>query len=200
MTQPRLTIWTIGHSTRTLGEFIDMLHAQQIELLADIRSYPGSRKYPHFNQEALAVSLPEAGVAYRHFPMLGGRRKVRADSPNTAWRNASFRGYADYMETEDFARGLGHLLEAARGQRTAIMCSEAVWWRCHRSMVSDALKARSVLVLHIMAPDKVQEHPYTAPARIVDGRLTYIQEEGAGQGALFEHTKGDNDDQSIQGR
>ncbi len=185
------TIWTIGHSTRTLEEFVALLRGQRIGLVADVRSYPGSRRYPHFNREALAVSLPAAGVEYRPFPLLGGRRRVRADSPNTAWRNASFRGYADYMQTEPFGEGLGRLLEAAGERRTAIMCSEAVWWRCHRSMISDALKARGVLVLHIMDRGQVQQHPYTAPARIVDGRLTYTRQDPVGGSDLFEphHSK-----------
>ena len=168
-----MTIWTIGHSTRTLDEFLALLASQRIELLADVRTHPGSRKFPQFNQEALAACLESAGIHYRHFPELGGRRRARPDSPNTAWRNASFRGYADYMQTQPFRDGLDRLLAAARAERTTIMCSEAVWWRCHRSMIADALKTRGVRVLHILSATKVQEHPYTPAASIVDGQLSY---------------------------
>lgn len=167
------TIWTIGHSTRTIEEFIDLLHGSQIALLADVRSHPGSRKYPHFNQGPLADALRAEGIDYQHFPDLGGRRKARPDSPNTAWRNASFRGYADYMQTPPYRAGIERLGRAARSARTAIMCSEAVWWRCHRSMIADDLKAAGVRVLHIVSATKVQEHPYTSAARIIDGRLSY---------------------------
>lgn len=168
-----LTIWTIGHSTRPIGEFIDLLRGQRIALLADVRSHPGSRKFPQFNQAALAAAVEADGISYAHFPELGGRRKTRPDSPNAAWRNASFRGYADYMQTQAFRDGIDRLLEAARARRTAIMCSEAVWWRCHRSMIADDLKAMGVRVLHILSPTKVQEHPYTSAAAIVGGRLSY---------------------------
>jgi len=178
-----MTIWTIGHSTRTLDEFLALLRSQRIEVLADVRTHPGSRKFPQFNQENLAVSLQAAGVHYRHFPLLGGRRRARADSVNVVWRNASFRGYADYMQTQDFRDGLERLRAAARAQRTAVMCSEAVWWRCHRSMISDDLKARGIRVLHILSATKVQEHPYTSAAAIVDGQLSY-----AGP-TLFSHSE-----------
>lgn len=168
-----LTIWTIGHSTRPIGEFIDLLKSHEIELLADVRSHPGSRKFPHFNQDALAAAVEIAGIAYMHFPELGGRRRPRPDSPNTVWRNASFRGYADYMQTSAFHDGVERLVAVARGRRSAIMCSEAVWWRCHRSMIADELKSMGVRVLHIMGENKVQEHPYTSAARITNGRLSY---------------------------
>jgi hypothetical protein len=173
MPRTDLTIWTIGHSTRTFDGFIDLLRSQRIELLADVRSYPGSRKFPHFSQQPLAHSLEDAGVEYRHFPELGGRRRALPDSPNSVWRNASFRGYADYMETQPFRDGIERLLAAARSKHTAIMCSEAVWWRCHRSMIADFLKPQGVRVLHILSQTSVQEHPYTSAARIVDGRLSY---------------------------
>lgn len=168
-----LTIWTIGHSTHPIDVFLALLRSQRIELLADVRSHPGSRKFPHFNQSALEASLRPAGIAYEHFPELGGRRKARPDSPNSAWRNASFRGYADYMETQEFRDGIDRLFEAARVRRTAFMCSEAVWWSCHRSLIADDLKVRGVHVLHILANAKVQEHPYTSAATIVDGKLSY---------------------------
>lgn len=170
------TIWTIGHSTRTLVDFISMLHSFKIELIADIRSYPGSRKFPQFNKEALEISLPENNIQYIHLRDLGGRRKVHPDSKNTVWRHIAFRGYADYMETVSFKEGIKELEKIAMKQRTAFMCSEAVWWRCHRSMVSDYLKVHGWNVMHIMAIGKEDEHPYTSPARIVNGELSYENE------------------------
>ena len=167
------TIWTIGHSTRTLDEFMAMLKSLQIELVADIRSFPGSRRYPHFNKEALEVSLPENKIKYSHLKELGGRRKVRPDSINTGWRVAAFRGYADYMETNAFMIAIKELEAIASNERTAYMCSEAVWWRCHRSLVSDFLKFNGWTVMHIMGIGKVEEHPYTSPARLVGNRLIY---------------------------
>lgn len=166
-------IWTIGHSTRSLEEFIEMLNSFNIKLVADIRSFPGSRKFPHFNKEALAGSLPAHEIEYLHIKNLGGRRKVNPDSKNTTWHHPAFRGYADFMDTETFHEGIHKLEEIAKTKRTAYMCSEAVWWRCHRSMVSDYLKANGWLVMHIMGVAKAQEHPYTQPARIVNGCLTY---------------------------
>ena len=170
------TIWTIGHSTRTLVDFISMLHSFKIELIVDIRSYPGSRKFPQFNKEALEISLPENKIQYVHLRDLGGRRKVHPDSKNTVWRHIAFRGYADYMETVSFKEGIKELEKIALKQRTAYMCSEAVWWRCHRSMVSDYLKVHGWNVMHIMAIGKEDEHPYTSPARIVNGELSYENE------------------------
>ncbi len=169
-------IWTIGHSTRTFGELLDMLHSFEIEMVVDIRSFPGSQKFPQFNKEILENTFPENGIEYIHLKKLGGRRKVKPDSKNTTWRHIAFRGYADYMETPEFKEGITELESIASGKRTAYMCSEAVWWRCHRSMVSDYLKANGWKVMHIMAPGKEEEHPYTAPARIVNGKLTYIPE------------------------
>lgn len=170
------SIWTIGHSTRTLDELIAMLRSFKIEMVADIRNYPGSRRYPQFNQEALEVSLPENNIQYVHLKKLGGRRKVNKDSKNTSWRHIAFRGYADYMETEDFKKGIEELEAIALKNRTAYMCSEAVWWRCHRSMVSNYLKAHGWKVMHIMDTGKEEEHPFTSPARIVNGELTYKSE------------------------
>ncbi|HET7115682.1 MAG TPA: DUF488 domain-containing protein [Hanamia sp.] len=175
-TSQNKTIWTIGHSTRSLEELVEMLHSFQIEMLVDIRSYPGSRRYPHFNKEALKISLPQNNIQYRHLKKLGGRRKVNPDSKNTVWRHVAFRGYADYMETEDFKEGINELEAIAIKQRTVYMCSEAVWWRCHRSMVSDYLKVHGWKVMHIMGLGKEEEHPYTAPARIVNGELSYESE------------------------
>jgi uncharacterized protein (DUF488 family) len=170
------TIWTIGHSTHSLDEFIAMLKSFQIELVADIRSFPGSRRFPHFNKEALEVSLPENSIKYIHLRELGGRRKARPDSINTGWRLAAFRGYADYMETDAFKDGIKELEKIAMKQRTAYMCSEAVWWSCHRSLVSDYLKVNGWNVIHIMGIGKSSEHTYTTPARIVNGQILYSKE------------------------
>jgi uncharacterized protein (DUF488 family) len=171
-----MRIWTIGHSTRTIGEFISLLEGHGIKLLADVRLLPGSKRYPQFNKETLADSLGKVGIAYEHFPELGGRRKPRSDSPNTAWRNESFRGYADYMETRQFHDGAKRLLDRADAGPTAIMCAEAVWWRCHRSLISDYLKAANIEVMHILDANKVEPHPYTSAARIVNGKLSYAAE------------------------
>ncbi len=168
-----LTLWTVGHSNRSLEEFLELLAESDIETLVDVRRYPGSRKHPHFNSEALAGSLTEAGIGYLHLPELGGRRKPQPDSPNTVWRNDSFRGYADHMDSSEFKAGASRLLETAASARTAFMCSEALWWSCHRSLIADRLKADGHTVMHIMGNGKVQEHPYTSAARIVDGELSY---------------------------
>lgn len=170
---PPLTIWTIGHSTRSIEEFIGLLKAHGIELVADVRSHPGSRTFPWFGRASLATALREAGIDYLHMPELGGRRRARPDSRNTAWRSASFRGYADYMETPAFRAGLERLVGEARRRRTAFMCSEAVWWRCHRGLIADALKADGATVLHIEGEGPAREHPYTSAATIVEGRLDY---------------------------
>lgn len=167
------SIWTIGHSTHTIEEFIEMLHSFQITLLADIRKFPGSRRYPHFNKEALEISLPAIGIEYLHLKELGGRRKPLENSRNTAWKNDAFRGYADYMQTDEFDKAIRHLETIAQKQRTCYMCSEAVWWSCHRSLVSDYLKWKGWTVMHIMDINKATEHPYTKPARIADGILRY---------------------------
>lgn len=168
-------IWTIGHSTHTLDEFIVMLKSFQIELVADIRSFPGSRRYPHFNKEALAVSLAENGIEYIHLRELGGRRKTTVDSHNTGWRVAAFRGYADYMETDEFKKAIGELESLAAKKHVAFMCAEALWWRCHRSLVSDYLKHKGWTVTHIMGIGKSQEHPYTSPAVIKGDKLVYTK-------------------------
>jgi uncharacterized protein (DUF488 family) len=167
-------IWTIGHSTRKIDNFIAALEAHGIKSLADVRALPGSKRHPQFNQEALVQSLAGRGIRYEHFPELGGRRKPKPASKNTAWRNASFRGYADYMETEEFRSGVERLIDLAGiiGP-TAIMCAEAVWWRCHRALISDYLKARGIEVTHIVDEKKAEPHPFTSAARIVDGELSY---------------------------
>ena len=161
------TVWTIGHSTRSQEEFLEALISFQIEVLVDVRRFPGSKKYPQFNVEALETYLPEAGIAYLPCTELGGRRKPDPDSKNTVWHSESFRGYADYAETAEFKNALQNLGELAAKKRVAYMCSEAVWWRCHRAIISDCLKEAGWKVLHIMAPGKVQEHPFTAAYREV---------------------------------
>ena len=167
------TVWTIGHSTRALEDFIQLLSISEIANLVDVRSYPGSRRYPQFNKVELSRVLPRSGIDYYHFGKLGGRRTPLPDSRNTAWRNASFRAYADHLESDEFKEGIDALLELARNQRTAIMCAEAVWWRCHRGLIADYLKAGGCEIIHIVDPARSEPHPYTAAARIVDGRLSY---------------------------
>jgi uncharacterized protein (DUF488 family) len=168
-----MTIWTIGHSTRGIEEFLGLLAESRIEVIADVRSFPGSRKNPQYGKEALAASLAAQAIGYHWLPALGGRRRAAPDSPNIAWRNTSFRGYADYMSTAGFAQGLFQLLELATGARTAIMCSEAVWWRCHRSMIADALCAQGIEAMHILDAKHTVLHPMTTPARVAGGVLSY---------------------------
>jgi len=172
-----MRIWTIGHSTRTIDEFISLLKENEINLLVDVRAWPGSKRYPQLNKDALAESLNAHGIRYEHLPELGGKRQSKPDSRNAAWRNASFRGYADYMETKQFQKGIERLLDvAAESGATAIMCAEAVWWRCHRSLIADYLKARGLEVMHLLGTKKVEPHPYTSAARIVDRNLSYSPE------------------------
>ena len=173
MRLPEKEIWTIGHSTHQPEVFLKILESFAIELLVDVRRHPGSRRLPHFNKASLEKWLPQQQVEYLHLEDLGGRRKAMKDSHNTAWRLASFRGYADYMETDTFKKAAEILQELASGKRTAYMCSEAVWWSCHRSLISDYLKVRDWKVIHIMAAGKSMEHPYTKPAQVVDGELSY---------------------------
>jgi len=170
-------IYTIGHSTRTLEEFITLLKNYDIKLLADIRSYPGSKRFPHFNKEALQKELTKQGISYQHFPALGGRRKTSKESKNTAWKNSAFRGYSDYMETDDFKNAIAELEKVAALEASAYMCSEAVWWSCHRSLVSDYLKNIGWKIIHIMGKNKIQEHPYTSAAKIVKGQLSYSDDQ-----------------------
>jgi len=170
---PPATLWTVGHSTHPLDEFLDILHAHGITRVADVRRFPGSRAYPHFNPDQLGRGLAESGIEYTEMPALGGRRKPRADSPHSAWRNESFRGYADYMDTPEFAAAAEELAALARDDRVAIMCAEGVWWRCHRSMIADYFKANGWEVLHILGAGEAKEHPYTPVAKVVDGVLTY---------------------------
>ncbi len=173
MERKELRIWTVGHSTLDIDEFLRLLTINKIEAVADVRSYPGSRRFPHFGAIALKRSLDENGIEYVPFKQLGGRRQANPNSTHTVWRNLAFRGYADYMEMDEFKTGIEELVVLAQKKRTAIMCSEAVWWRCHRSMIADYLKAAGVTVEHIMGAGKNVIHPYTSAAKIVDGVLTY---------------------------
>lgn len=165
-TQPP-TIWTIGHSTRTLEEFIALLAESRIELVADVRRFPGSRRHPQFHSATLAAALAAAGLGYRHFVALGGRRRPRADSPNAVWRNAAFRGYADYMATAEFRAAFTELAALARTQRCALMCAELLWWRCHRSMLADDFVLHGWQVVHILGPGQTAAHAFREPARLV---------------------------------
>ena len=167
------TVWTVGHSTRSGEEFGQILTAHGIQVLVDVRMFPGSRRYPQFNKPALSESLKQLGIEYKHEPRLGGRRTPRADSHNTAWKNPQFRGYADHMESEEFRNAVKELLQLASGARTVVMCAEAVWWRCHRGLIADYLKAAGHTVIHILDETKTEEHPFTSVARIVDGKLSY---------------------------
>jgi uncharacterized protein (DUF488 family) len=169
-----LTLYTIGHSTRSLDELIDALRAHGIQTLVDVRAFPMSRRLPHFNRESLEASLPAAGIEYRWMPALGGRRKKqRDDSPNTALRNDQFRNYADYMLTPEFQAAVGEVLELAASRPTAVMCAERVWFRCHRMLISDYVVAHGNRVLHIDDSKPPREHKLTADARVRDGVLVY---------------------------
>lgn len=170
-----VVLCTIGHSNREIDEFIALLKNSEIEMLIDVRKLPGSAKYPHFNQEALSRSLSSVGIRYIHLSELGGRRKRKKDSKNTIWKNSSFQAYADYMETPEFLNGVDTLLAHAREKRVAVMCSEAVWWRCHRALIADYLKSIGIEVFHIMSATSNQLHPYTSAARIRDGKLVYYE-------------------------
>ncbi len=168
-----LRVWTIGHSTRSAEEFTQILAAHRILDLVDVRRFAGSRRYPQFNKAQLSESLARLGISYHHLPALGGRRNRAPNSKNTALRNGSFRAYADHMETEEFILGIESLLKVGRNERTAIMCAEAVWWRCHRSLIADYLKAQGVTVDHVVDDTRIEIHRYTSAARIIDGRLSY---------------------------
>jgi uncharacterized protein (DUF488 family) len=169
-----MNLWSIGHSTHRLDEFVDLLAGHEISSLVDIRTVPKSRRHPHFSSDSLARSLPERGIAYTHVPRLGGFRHPRADSPNAGWRNESFRGYADYAMTDEFAAGLAELRRVAEAERTAMMCSEALWWRCHRRLVADRLVVAGDAVLHIGADGRASAHELT-PIAFVSGdwQITY---------------------------
>jgi uncharacterized protein (DUF488 family) len=168
-----LTIWTIGHSTRPLDLFLDLLRSHGVACVADVRTVPRSRRHPHFSREALQQSLPEAAIRYVHFADLGGLRKPRGDSGNLGWRHPSFRGYADYMQTPAFQEAVGRLEALAATIPTTVMCAEAVWWQCHRQLIADALVARGHVVRHIMSRESAPPHVLTSFARVIDGRVDY---------------------------
>lgn len=171
----------IGHSTRPLEELVALLRTCGVTTVADVRTIPRSRRNPQFTQESLAQTLPEAGLRYEHLPALGGLRRARRDSPNGAWRNASFRGYADHMQSAEFEEGLVELRSLARDGPVAIMCAEAVPWRCHRSLIADALFARGVMVEHIVGRGRTRPHRLTPFALLSGRRVTYPPvEPGAG--------------------
>ena len=178
------TLWTIGHSTREWEVFTGMLRDAGIDVLVDVRRFAGSRRNPQFSGETMAETLPEAGIEYLPVPDLGGRRKPDPDTRNTAWRNASFRGYADYMGTPPWQSARDRLASLASRRRVAIMCAEALWWQCHRGLISDDFKAHGWEVIHLAAPGRSEEHPYTSAARVVDGELDYSAPEPP-QASLF---------------
>jgi uncharacterized protein (DUF488 family) len=171
-----MIIYTIGHSTRSLDELVSLLKHYKIEQLVDVRSVPRSRHTPQFNADNLAKELPKVGLSYTHLAKLGGLRHTTKDSPNAGWRNASFRGYADYMQTEDFAAGMDELLDLAKDKTCAIMCAEAVPWRCHRSMIGDALLVRNVEVIDIFDAKKTQAEKLTSFAQVKGTAITYPPE------------------------
>jgi uncharacterized protein (DUF488 family) len=173
MDKTGITIWTVGHSNRPLNDFLELLTESAIEAVADVRRFPTSRKYPYFNREMLSDSLHEVGIVYEHFSEMGGRRRPRPGSHNTVWLNESFRGYADHLETEEFAAGAERLKQLALNHRTAVMCAEALWWRCHRSLIADYYKASGMAVHHILSSGKTTEHSYTSAARVIEGKLSY---------------------------
>lgn len=172
------TLWTIGHSTRPIGELIALLKAHHIQQLVDVRTVPRSRYNPQFNIETLARTLADTALGYRHSAGLGGLRKPKKDSINLGWRNESFRGYADYMQTEEFPRALEELMAYSTSKETAVMCAEAVPWRCHRSLVADALVTQGWEVRHIMSETKADRHQLTSFARIKNGLLHYPEPTG----------------------
>lgn len=170
------TVWTIGHSTRTIDEFLAVLDAHRIEVVVDVRRFPGSRRLPHFQAEALEAALATHDMDYEWTPALGGRRRPDSASPNDGWRHPAFRAYADHVATEEFAAGLFDLLMIAHGLRTVVMCSEVLWWRCHRRIISDVVTSLGGEVLHIRDAGAAERHRLAAPARVVRGVLTYVSE------------------------
>ena len=174
--QGQLVILTIGHSTRSLKDFLDLLQAHGVKRLVDVRTIPRSRHNPQFNQDALPKALRHAGIAYIHLPELGGLRHARRDSSNTGWRNASFRGFADYMQTPEFETGLVKLIKSGARTQVAIMCAEAVPWRCHRSLIADALVVRRIPVEHITSATRAQSHSLTTFAKVAGIQITYPAE------------------------
>ena len=168
-----ITVWTVGHSTRTAAQFRALLTAYGIELVADVRRFPGSRRFPQFAAAALQDDLATMGVSYHAIPALGGRRQPMLESANTGWRHPAFRGYADYLATEAFASGLLELLMLAHGLRTAVMCAELLWWRCHRRLIADVLVSLGIQVIHLRDATVAHPHQLAPPAHLVGGVLTY---------------------------
>jgi uncharacterized protein (DUF488 family) len=168
-----ITLFTIGHSTRAIDEFIALLEAHGVRMVVDVRTVPRSRRNPQFGIDVLPASLAAAGIGYKHMESLGGLRRPQRDSPNAGWRNASFRGFADYMQTVEFEAAVEELMATAYEQPTAVMCAEAVPWRCHRSLIADALSARGASVRHIMSREKAEPHRVTPFARVEETRITY---------------------------
>jgi uncharacterized protein (DUF488 family) len=171
--EPELTILTIGHSTRTLDEFVGMLEAYGVTLVVDVRTVPRSRHNPQFNKETLPTSLKKYGIKYIHMPDIGGLRRPKHDSENLAWRNNSFRGYADYMQTKEFTDNLLKIIALARENCLALMCAEALPWRCHRSLISDALVVRHVKVEHIISATSLINHQLSEMAHVEGTKITY---------------------------
>jgi len=167
------TVWSLGHSTRSWEVFLALLRDYGIEAIADVRRFPGSRRHPWFASEAMAAQLPRDGLEYHWLPQLGGRRRVQPGSPNGAWRNAAFQGYADHLSSAEFADGLTQLLQLAARRRTAMMCAEVVWWRCHRRLIADVLTARGIEVVHIFDAGHAQTHVLADSARPQAGGLIY---------------------------
>jgi uncharacterized protein (DUF488 family) len=175
-----IQVWTVGHSTHSLDGFVALLRAHEIAVVADVRTVPKSRRHPHFHTDELARSLPERGVAYEHLPRLGGWRQTDAESPNGAWRNLSFRGYADYAMGDEFSEGLAQLRRLSDAARTAMMCSEALWWRCHRRLIADRLVVAGDAVWHISSDGRASAHELTSFATVEpSGRITYPPVMGA---------------------
>jgi uncharacterized protein (DUF488 family) len=170
------TVWTIGHSTHTIQEFASLLEQNAIDVVADVRRFPGSRRLPQFQSDALATELAARGIGYVWIAALGGRRRPNPSSINTGWRHPAFRAYADHIQSEEFAEGLFELLMVAEGARTAIMCAEVLWWRCHRRLISDVLTSLGITVEHIMGDEKVERHKIAPPAHIVGGAISYVAE------------------------
>jgi uncharacterized protein (DUF488 family) len=166
-------IWTVGHSTRSFDELARTLQEARIELVVDVRRFPGSRRLPQFESATLKAELERHDIAYQWIAALGGRRRPDPESPNTGWTHAAFRAYADHVASKEFAEGLDELLMLAGGLRTAIMCAEVLWWRCHRRLIADVLVSLGVTVVHLFAPGKSEIHRLRPPARLEDGRLTY---------------------------
>jgi uncharacterized protein (DUF488 family) len=167
------SLWTLGHSNHPLAKFLSLLGSHNIEIVIDVRRFPASRKWPHFNAASLAASLPQAGIAYAGLPELGGRRKARADSPHTAWRVEAFRGYADFMDTAEFRDGLAKIEALAGEKRAAVMCAEALPWRCHRSLIADAMVTRAWDVRDILSEREVRAHRLPGFARVTEGGIVY---------------------------